>query len=242
MRIRLMVVLLLAPVVALGDFEMRFSDGSHVAVGDGNVRFGDDNDFLLALAGEESMIIVTGEDRSWMRVDAGFADDVQSAIETEMEQMLAGMSPEERAMVEAQLGQMMPQMGKPPEMPKMTVHRTGKSGSAAGYDCTETEIRNENGTLDELVCVATARELGIDGDDFDTLEAAMRRMQDIVSMMPGTAPEMDLAELGGMPIKTIRSAHGDTSELVSVDTGSVDASFFRVPDGYTEMSMDDMMR
>lgn len=242
MRIRLLVVLLLAPVIALGDFEMRFSDGSHVAVADGNVRFGDDDDFILALDGEESMIIVTGEDRSWMRVDAGFADEMQSAIEAEMEEMLAGMSPEERAMVEAQLGQMMPQMGKPPEMPQMTVRKTGNSSSAAGYDCAETEIRNEDGSLDELVCVASAGELGIDRGDFDTLAAAMRRMSDILSMMPTAAPETDFAKLGGIPIKTIQSAHSGQSELVSVDTGSVDASFFRVPDGYSEMSMQEMMR
>lgn len=232
----------LIPIAAAADFEMRYSDGSQGFVSDGNVRFGDDADYMLALRGEDSVIIVTVEDRTWMRIDAEFMGDVQSAVEAQMAEMLAGMSPEERAMVEAQMGQMMPQMGQPPKMPKKSVRTTGRRDEVAGYDCIEAEVLDGDGSIEEIVCVATPDELGIDDDDFDTLVAAMRRITDSMSMDPDAIPEADFAELGGLPIKTRQSAHGDNAELVSIDTGRVDASRFEIPAGYTEVSVDDMMR
>ena len=45
MRCSMLFILFLVPPVALADFEMRFSDGSVGAVGDGNVRFGDENEY-----------------------------------------------------------------------------------------------------------------------------------------------------------------------------------------------------
>lgn len=241
MRCSMLFILFLVPPVALADFEMRFSDGSVGAVGDGNVRFGDENEYLIALAGEDSVIVVSNRERTWMRLNPGAMDAVQAQMEAQMQQMLAAMPPEQRAMVEQQMGQMMPQLGAQDRAPS-TVTMTGSDRSVAGYDCSEAEVRDGNGSIEQIVCIATPDELGVDDDDFDTLASAMRRMADIASMTPSADPQMDFVELGGIPISTRESAYGANSELVSVDTGGVPSSLFEVPDGYRELSMQDMMR
>lgn len=233
-------ILLLLPAAAFGDVEFRYSDGTFGLVRDGHVLFGDDSDAILIQPGSDSMIAISHEDRTWMRLEPGFVNDMAAQMQAQMEQMLAGMPPEQRAMVEAQMEGMMPQLS-PQDMPKMTLSRTGETDEIAGYDCEVAEISYDDGTVEETVCIADADELGLDDADFDALVSAMQGIAELASIAPGAAPQADFGAMGGIPIRT-SAGYGETSEIVSVDTSSIDASRLAVPGDYRELSMEDMMR
>ncbi len=238
MRSRLALLLLL-PAAAFADVEMLYSDGTVGLISDGRVVFGDDSDTILIVPGDEGFIVISHDDRTWMRLEPGFINDMAAEVQAQMDAMLAGMPPEQRAMVEAQMQGMMPQM--PSEMPPMELKRTGGRSQVAGYDCEEAEV-SYGGAIEETVCIATADELGISDADFDALAAAMQGMAEMASLDGGKSTQADFAELGGVPIRTSAGAPGSQgSELVSLDTGELDPARLRVPDGYREISMQDMM-
>lgn len=233
-------VILLLPASVFADVEMRYSDGTVGLISDGRVVFGDDEDKILYEPGEEGLIVISSRDRTWMRLEPGFVSDMAAQVQTQMDAMLADMPPEQRAMVEAQMKGMMPQM--PQEMPAMQIRRTGASDEVAGYDCDEAEIGFDDGTVEEVVCIASARELGISNRDYEALVAAMQGMADMASLNPNSKPQADFTSMGGIPIRTRGPNVGEPSELVSLDTSSIDAERLRVPDGYREITMEEMMR
>lgn len=232
-------LLLLLPAAVLADVEMRYSDGTVGLVSDGRVMFGDDDNKVLFEPGADAMIVIDYRDRTWMRLEPGFVSDMAAQMKSQMDAMLAGMPPEQRAMVEAQMQGMMPQMQT--EMPKMELRRTGASDEVAGYDCDEAEVRFDDGTVEELICIATAGELGIPSSDVDALISAMQGMAEMASLNPDSSPQADFSALGGLPIRSRSRDGSHASELVSLDTSSIDAARLRVPDGYREITMQDMM-
>lgn len=234
----LLIALFMLPAAAGADVEMRYSDGLIGLVSDGRVMFGDAENSVLFTPGDPGMIVLSRAERTWMRLEPGFADEMMAQMQARMDQMLAGMPPEQRAMVEQQMKSMMPQLNEAP--PEMSIARTGAEDEVAGYDCEVAEIRFEDGSVDEVVCVATPDELGIADDDFEALMSAMQGMAEIASVNPNAAPVTDFGKLGGIPIRS-RGADGGPSELVSIDTGSIDEARFAIPDNYREVSIADMM-
>lgn len=234
------ITLLLASVVARADVEMQYSDGSLGLVDDGRVLFGDEDAAVLFVPGEEGMVVISHEEKTWVRLKPGFANAMVSQVQAQMEAMLAGMPPEQRAMVEQQMSGMMPQMAG--EMPKLSIRKTGSTEKIAGYDCAEVEIVSADGSVEETVCVATADELDIDDDDYEAMLRAMEGMAEVATLGGGGGAQLEFAKLGGVPIRT-RSPNGrDNNEIVSVDTSSVDAARLQIPDGYRETSIEEMMR
>ncbi|MBT8083603.1 MAG: DUF4412 domain-containing protein [Woeseia sp.] len=234
----LAVILLMVSGTAAADFEMQYSDGTFGLVGDGRVLFGDANAAVLFVPGEEGMVVISHEERTWMRLKPGFVKDVKSQMQTQMDAMLAGMPPEQRAMVEQQMAGMMPQ---PDAMPKMEIRKTGTSAEVAGFDCDEIEIAYDTGGVEEVVCVATARELGISNDDFDAMLRAMEGMAEIASMGGGEAAQLEFSKLGGIPVRTRARGNGEDNEVVSIETSSVDPARLQIPDNYRETSIESMM-
>lgn len=224
---------------AAADVEMKFSDGTVGLVNDGRVMFGDDQGSVLFVPGDEGMIMISHEDKTWIRLKPGFANAVADQMQAQVDAMLAGMPPEQRAMVEQQMKGMMPP--KPGEAPQMSIRKTGTSGEVAGYDCDEAEIVHENGNIEEVVCVASANELDISGKDFDSMIRAMEGMAEIAAIGGASAPQLDFDKLGGIPIRTRGRAKGESNEIVSLSTSGVDASRLTVPGNYTEASMEDIM-
>jgi hypothetical protein len=229
---------LLSGTVA-ADVEMKFSDGTVGLVNDGRVLFGDDKGSVLFVPGDEGMIMISHDEKTWIRLKPGFANKVADQMQAQVEAMLAGMPPEQRAMVEQQMKGMMPP--KPGEAPQMSIRKTGTSAKVAGYDCDEAEIVHENGNVEEVVCVASADELDISDKDFASMIRAMEGMAEIASIGGASAPQLDFDKLGGIPVRTRGREQGETNEIVSLSTGSVDASRLEVPSNYREASMEEIM-
>lgn len=233
------IVLTMCCGAAAADVEIKFTDGTVGLVNDGRVLFGDDKGSVLFVPDEEGMIVISHEDRTWVRLKPGFANAMVDQMQAQMDAMLAGMPAEQQAMVRQQMAGMMPP--KPGEAPKMTIRQTGNDDVVAGYDCEEAEIVYDDGRIEEVVCVATADELNISDKDFAAMIQAMAGMAEIASIGGGSAPQLDFDKLGGIPVRTRNREKGDDNEIISLSTSSVEADRLQVPDSYREASLDEMM-
>lgn len=113
MRSLLLSVLLCTPATLLADVEMHFDDGSRGLVSNGRVLFGDDETSVLFEVGQEYLTVINWDKHSYMRVSPSFAADMMTQANQQMEQMLAAMPPEQRAMMETQMKGHMPQLQAP---------------------------------------------------------------------------------------------------------------------------------
>lgn len=237
MRKTAALALLLTNSLVLADVSMTFSDGSFVKVNDRYVVIGDEDGHGIIEAGKSTFIMVDHEGQTHMEVSESFAEDVAAMMAAQMEEMLADIPPEERAMYE----QSMAGGGALPAPPKMNVKKTGKQDTVAGYKCTEIEISYGDGAVEELSCVASAKELGISSKDFASMAAAMRSVSRMVGMDGDDESIMDFEAMGGIPIRTLDLEFGDEEELVSLSKDTLDNDTFAIPAGYRKVSMEDMM-
>ncbi len=233
---------------AHADATFHFNDGSFAMISDGRVAVGDGQGVALFQPGRDAFLMVNHEDQTVMEVTPTFMSDMGAMMSAQMEQMLAGMSPEERALVEQSMPGMLSSGGMQPEPMEATSRRTGESDSVAGYDCDIYELTQQITTpfgvqtTSELVCVATVSELGISRSDFDAMSNAMNAMVSMVGFDDASQTTMDFGELGGIPIRTVDKSSGILSELESLSTDAIDDAAFRVPDGYQRVTMEDMMQ
>lgn len=244
----LIVLALIASGAAHGDATFHFNDGSFAKISSGRVAVGDSQGVALFEPGREAFLMVDHEDQTVMEVTPSFASDMSSMMSAQMEQMMAGMSAEERAIVEQSMPGMLSGGGMQPEPMTATSQRTGETDSVAGYDCDVFELTQQITTpfgvetTSEVVCVATVSELGISRSDFDAIANAMNAMVRMVGFDDASQVSMDFSKLGGIPIRTVDKRYGVTSELDSLSTDAIDDAEFAVPSGYQRITMEDMMR
>lgn len=233
--------LILVSFSAVADVRMDYSDGSFVMFSGDHVVAGDKDGHAIFEAGKDTFIIVNHKEKNYMEVSETFAEDVASAMSAKMEEMLADVPPEQRAMIEQSMKGMMPGGGAMPEPPKMTVNKTGKQDNVAGFDCSEVEVSYSGRIPDMVSCVATPKELGISNKDFESMAAAMRSMSRMAGREDDDESDMDFEGMGGIPIRTRVLPNGSEDELVSLSKDNISEDQFAVPAGYTKVSMDDMM-
>lgn len=237
------IALLLASGAAAGDVTMKYSDGTAFYLSDKHAAMGDATAQVVFERGSDTFIMINHDERTWMEVSEDFGNDVRSAIDQQMQEMLAQLPPEQREMVKRQM-QNMPQMmgGMGMEPPKLTVEKTGKTDTVAGYKCAEATVRY--GRLHEdQVCIATMDELGLKKSDFAALASAMASMSRMAGMgRDGQESAPDLDEMGGIPIRSSSGRGQGGHELVALTRDKVDAARFEVPQGYRKVSMEDLMR
>ncbi|MEQ8207268.1 MAG: DUF4412 domain-containing protein [Woeseia sp.] len=238
MRLRILLLLLALHSPAFADIEMQFDDGSVGLVKDNMVLFGDSQSALLYNSRNDELILISREERSWLRVEADFVSFMTAQIEKDMEQMLSSVPPDQRAMVAEQLQGMMPQPSDKP--PTVDVRRTGKTDRVAGYNCHEAEVSVAGSNNPELVCVATPSELGMDETDFATLNSAMRSIAEIAAMNPAAGPGADFSRMGGVPIRTHNLEQDYRTTLTAIVHGDIDNSRLAVPADFTETNLEEM--
>jgi hypothetical protein len=154
----------------------------------------------------------------------------------QMEQQLQNVPEGQREQMRQQMQQMMPGMGPRPEI---RVEATGKTAEVAGATCRQARIYRDDQPAHQ-VCVAEPGALGIPSGDFDTIMAMFGFFDEMAGAMGGGgdvgAREMRqmMEELGGMPARARSLQQGDSWHIRRVESRSIDASQFEVPDGYSE--------
>lgn len=204
------------------------------------------------------MIVVDDSDRSYMTLDearlAALAEQMNAAM-AQMEQMLASLPPEQRAMIERMQEQGMSGMPGMENMPSMTppaeveVRATGRSETRAGYPTEEYEIL-EDGVVARRLWVAPWSEVEGAEEARDAMMGMVRFFDDFLAAMP-RMPGQDGAMIrnpfrhmdmeSGVPVVSQElSPEGQVERettITSVERRVLESATFQPPEGYTRRSL-----
>lgn len=217
---------------------------------------GEDGSDMIFNSDEKNMLIISHPDKSYTTFDQNTVSNVKSEIDKAMEQALAQVPPEQRAMVEQmmqnRMGGMsgMPNMGgqAPVEitMPKIEFRETNRSDTINGYDCQYYESF-EDGQKDGEHCVASWSELGVSDNIQNSFTAMAEMMEGFLEQfrqMSGTNAENNmlayLKDMEGYPVLSRQYSGGEAvreSRLSSIITEDIDPAAFLAPDGYREQNL-----
>lgn len=153
---------------------------------------------------------------------------------------LANLPPEQRALVEKQMGGRMPGASSAPAVVHVTP--TGASDRIAGYACqiyrTEIDGRHINDS-----CLTDSADAGISAADRAAAHHAFEQMKVFGEKMSGgsyKAPVVD-TPVGKFPVQVTRYDDAGkpthVAQIKSLTTASVDAADFAIPAGYTEQEI-----
>ena len=201
-----------------------------------------EGDGSMIFLGDKLMYLNHAE-KSYVVMDESMFNDMSAQINkamAEMEKQLAGMPPEQRAMVEkmmkGQMEGMMPEKSAPRPAPK--VESLG-SGEWQTYDCEKFAIFDGSEKIQE-VCAADLEGVG----GADEMMQAFRSMAEYIVKMAESMPMMAddglnpgelMDQIGGFPVHTIEFENGRVvgqSSLESVTEQDLDPGLFGAPDGY----------
>lgn len=153
----------------------------------------------------------------------------------QMQAQLQNMPPEQRAMMERQMGTMggmPPGAAGVPAKPPLTIKAAGKD-TINGIKCRWYEA-TRGGQAVGKTCVAKAGELGVSEADFKALRTAFGAFNDLgreLGGMGGSDEVFDPEKIPGLPIAT----HGPTggSSVIKVSTDKLPAHLFSAPKGFS---------
>jgi len=215
----------------------RYEDGKLVAV----MIFKDDALHALDPADKTYAVL----DRATIRK---VADVVNPALK-EMQEQLAKMSPEQRAMVEQMMKGSLPSGLGDGHKKVRTVVATDRSDRIAGLTCTVYEIREDSELVREA-CVAPVQSVP-GGPDFyavlSRMGALMQEMLDAIDT-PWLEDAVDdqwalVEELNGVPIRGREFTQGKPVlevELTRIAEEKAPAGSFDVPADYTRRDLDEL--
>jgi hypothetical protein len=164
----------------------------------------------------------------------------------QMEEKMATMTPEQRAMVEKMMGRAgggMP--GGAAAAPKRVLKNTGRTEKAGGISCTVWEA-TVDGKKEEELCAAKSGSFPGGDEVMNTLKEVGEMLKGFTEQMGkmsrnnATQPWRDLQTMNGIPIIQRDFETGKvTSEtrLTAARKESVPGAQFEVPAGYTEKKM-----
>ncbi len=211
----------------------------------GNIRMDDRADGSrnsMIFLGTE-FLVVDHKDKSYFVMDEAMLTEVSSQIGEAMKQMeeqLAGLPPEQRAMAEQMMkGGMSGMMGQekaPAPAPRVEALGTGQWQS---FKCRNYAVY-EGAEKTQEVCAAAMKDI----DGADEMIAAFRGMAEFVTkmteMMPmgsddGLNPGELMEQINGFPVHTIDFKKGAVAGETSVESVSeqdLDDGVFAAPEGY----------
>jgi hypothetical protein len=196
-------------------------------------------------------IAIDHEEKEYYVIDEVAMERIGNQLSSAMQQMqqaLAEMPPEQRAMAEQMMKQHIPVPAQ--EEAPMTVQKTGKSDTINGFGCDYYEVQQRGAKIREL-CVT-------DWDDIDGGREASESMLALAGFFDNMAEKfsagsgMDvmgeqrelfqhMRELGGYPVLTREFDDGgrveSESRLKSAKTGNIDAAFFEPPEDYVQKDL-----
>ncbi len=221
---------------------------------DGLMKMSGQDDTDMIFNSENKVItVISHSDKSYMTFDQDTVSNVQSDIQAAMEQALAQVPPEQRAMVERMMqGNMggLGGMGGPSpievEMPKIEIRETSRTDTINGYDCTYFESYEDNQKEGDH-CVATWSELGVSDNIQHSFNAMAEMMEGFLEQLGSmTGGEVDsnvlayLKDMEGYPVLSRQYSNGQAeseSILSSIVEQDLDESEFSPPEGYSQQSM-----
>jgi hypothetical protein len=194
-------------------------------------------------ADRDVMWFVDHENKTYREIDRAaidaFAAKMSQAM-AKMKEQLASLPPEQRAMMEKNLGAMMPGAAPKPA-PKVEYRKTSETKSISGFDCTKYE-REENGKVAAWMWVAPNSAIGLSSEDQAVFAKMGEFMQRMLSAMGPAVSEgvgdefAAVSKLGGWPILTQSLGEDGKVEeetlVESIAHDTISGSVFELPEGY----------
>ncbi|MGE5625327.1 MAG: DUF4412 domain-containing protein [Bacillota bacterium] len=172
-----------------------------------------------------------------------------------MQAAMANMTPEQQAMMQKAMGGHGMPGGPAGATPgpmggmQMDTKDLGTSETVAGHKCEDMQmIMNGRPMMTSCVFSGTPADLGVPAADAKTLEAMRAGMEKLRSHMGPMAQGMGSMMNKGFALKTTHQVYKNmqpvtvTDTFKGVSTGSLDASLFAIPAGYTQTTMQEMMQ
>ncbi len=205
---------------------------------------------MIFKGGSEQMINIDHTGKRYFVMDKQsletFARQMNQAV-AEMEKAMAGMSPEERAMMEKMMGDKMPSMQKS-EYVEPVIKQSG-SGSVNGISCTKYEVLKDTTKVRE-VCVAPWSNIQGSQEIKSTLLNMAKFMNEVTkSLLNSPLFSMaafeksvfnELTKLDGFPVQTIEysgGAAGSVTTYKSSKSAALDISIFEPPADYKQAQL-----
>ena len=161
-----------------------------------------------------------------------------------MGDMMEGIPPEQRAMMEQMMGR-----GGPKRTPKVAVAKKGNGGRIAGLSTVKYSVTVDGRPYKDIWLATSApimndvRSFIEKAEDFSTkMESCTRMGSGPQGPDPEAAKEYkDLAEKGWTMKELNRESGEVETEVIRLEKKSIPASEFRVPSGYRKVEMKEMM-
>jgi len=212
-------------------------------------------DYMLYDASRDVIIHVSSDRQEYMEIDRATLAEFSSAM-SEMQQQMApqiaqmreqlkSLPPEQRAMIEQQMGSMaaLSEAESKPAEPVKLVKR-GKE-KIAGFKCQVYDAMQGKEKLSE-VCLATATDAGVSKSDFATLAAMMAFMREMASSAQklsagmGGAPQISLGGAQGVPVSVKDFKGGREYSVADVSDKALDKARFNEYKTYRKQQISPM--
>lgn len=214
-----------------GENAERYS--TYVAAGKVRVD-GDASQYIVFDTAADKLQVVDRKHQRYSEMDGQSMRNLAaqvSGLKTQLEGVMAGMSPEQRAQLE-RFG-----IKGAEEVPAVSVRKTGKQSRVGEWRCEQLVLIQGDKQVGEM-CMAKGQVMGIPPEDI----AAMVRLQRFAKEIArSVGPAFGAAELASaweagdqMPLRMnyVDNGHGYTRTLTNFSTHKVDTALFKVPAGY----------
>lgn len=176
------------------------------------------------------------------------AVSVKETVAPYMDSILAGLSVEQRNMVEQRMGSILgaPAAGKPVTPVDIRVVDRGKQ-AVAGLQCQATSLLKNGQTVAE-VCMATAASGKLSARDFTTLETLVRLSRSMaghyngMSDSMGAPAELLAVELEGIPVNVKDVENGKYYHVTSVTDAALSDLLFDDYKKFQKQGMQDLLK
>jgi hypothetical protein len=199
---------------------------------------------------DEAMYMIDTKSRSYRKIDKAQAQqlgDQLAGMRKKMEEHMANMSPEQRAMIENAIGRTGAgaSAAAKPDTPVFTVRDTGRSESAAGYSCRVWEVLS-NAKKEHEVCAAAPAAFPGGNDMLKSMRDIGNFVSGLTRSIGGKASAVtgywtQIQQINGVPLITrdFDASGKPDSELrvIAVKEENLAAALFQVPAGYTQKKM-----
>lgn len=209
---------------------MTYKDRSTVYYQDGKVAHKDKTPHWSAVDARKGIITFIND--SAKTYSSGTPEEMCKSFEKSMEQMMAQVPPEYRAMMFGD--------GKPP---RVTIKNLGSGGKVAGYPTQKYEV-TKNGKSYSVSYISTDKRLlnatGMKWSDMSKLGGAFDGCMSMDPTDPEKTEVYQKLMSKGIVLKEKMSI-SEATEVTKIEIKKVAGSVFAVPKGYKKKSFDEMM-
>jgi len=210
------------------------------------------SDYVLYDKSRDMIIHVNSDRQEYTEIDRATVSQLSETV-SEMKQQMApqiarmreqlkSLPPEQRAMIEQQMGGMV-SLGALETKPAEPVELVKRgSNKVAGFDCQVYEAMQGKEKLSE-VCLATAADAGVSKSDFATLSAMMGLMREMVNSAQklsagfGGVSHMMLGGAQGVPVSVKEFKGGHEYAVAGVSDKTLDETRFSEYKSYRKQQM-----